>query len=145
MPPKSTPYPEKAIVNIYNPAQHNVKVRSLRTALTKELIARTDTPDDINKRAKAATLAKHGYKVIPFKPRNLKILIFGLTISDKQFLVESIYDQNVDLAVDYYKIFETQFRPSHSWIRSKKTHNWVVEVVSIIRKRIMNNGSRLYN
>ena len=142
VPPKGTPYPEKAVVNIYNSAEHNVKVRNLQTASTKDLIVRTNIPDDINKLAKSTALAKHGYKVIPFKPRNPKILIFGVSISDKKLLVESFYYQNEEVAGDDIVIFDQQFRPSHSWSRNKRTHNWVV---GVDRKRILVNGSRIYN
>ena len=143
MPPKGTPYPDKAIVNIYNPAEHNIKVRSLRTTSTKDLIVRTNSPEDIEKLSKATALTKHGYKVITFKPRNPKILIFGLNISDKKQVVEDIFNQNEEIAGN--DIFEQQFRPSHSWSRNKKLHNWVIEVDPIIRKKIIDNGSRLYN
>ena len=114
VPPKGTSNPARDILDIYNPAEFNIKVRSLRQTASKDLIVRTESPDDIRKLTVAGDLTKHGYRVVPFTLRNPKILIFGLNITDSTKLVEGVYDQNEDIAGNDYKTFLTQFKPSHS-------------------------------
>ena len=148
VPPKGTNNPGKEILNIYNPVEFNIKVRSLRQTANKDLIVRTDGPEDIKKLTAAGDLTKHGYKVIPVALKNPKILIFGIGTKDRTKdstkLVKSVYDQNEDIAGNDYKTFHSQFKPSHSWKQGEKPLNWVVEVDPIIRQKIMDNGSRIF-
>ena len=144
IPPSGTPYPDKAIMQIYNPAQRNIKVKSLRTTATNDLKVRTNGPDDIKQLSMSKTLIRNGYKVVPITAKNPKIIIFGITIPNKEMLIEAILEQNADIVGDDPDEFKSKFKPVHSWSRNKKSFNWVVEVDPEIRKAIMVNA-RLYN
>ena len=144
IPPSGTKNPEKDITRIYNPAEFNIKVRSLRSTTSKELIVRTEGPEDVTKLTQADDLVKHGYKVVPITAKNPKIIIFGLNIKESKDLVEQVYDQNADFAGDDYKIFAQQFKPIYSWSSNKRPQNWVVEVHPELTKLIFDKGARVY-
>ena len=144
VPPPGTKNPDKAIQKVYNLAQYNIKISSLRMTSSNELIVRTETSDDAQRLMKSNTLAKNGYKVIPLKARNPKIIIFGTQFKTKDEVTDKIFEQNEDIAGRDADLFATRFVPLYSWSRNDKTTRWVVEVDPDIRKLIINTG-RLYN
>lgn len=145
VPPPGTTNPERQITQLFNPADHNIKVLNLRTTSTKELIVRTYSSIDADKLSKATIFAKHGYKVSPVTLKQPKILIFGLNITEKQELVDQVYDQNEAFAGNDRRIFESKFRPIYSWRNNNKPRNWVVEVDPELRTAIMSSGARIFN
>jgi len=145
VPPDGINNPEKAILRVYNPAQYNIKVRSLRATNNNELIVRTNGPEDIKKLAQSKTLSKNGYKIVPIVPKMPKIIIFGINIKSKDELTDQIYEQNEDFAGEDPETFKSQFKPIYSWSRNNRTQNWVVEVSPQLRKAMVANGFRVYN
>lgn len=77
VPPSGTPYSDKANYQIYNQAQYNIEDKSLWPTPAKDLVVRTNGPEDIQKLTQSKTLLKNGYKVILITAKNSKIIIFG--------------------------------------------------------------------
>ena len=98
VPPVGTKNPEIAIEKVYNPAQYNIRVRRLRSTASNDLIVRTEGPDDAQKLIQSETLTKNGYKVIPIKARDPKILIFGTDFKTKSDPINQIFEQNEEIA-----------------------------------------------
>ena len=122
-------------MNIYNPAEFNIKVRSLRQTTNKDLIIRTDGPEDIKKLTEAGDLTKHGCRVIPMTLRNPRILMFRLDIKDSTKLVESIYNQNEDIAGNDYKILHNQFRPPHRGSMEKNRSTGSLKSIQLFERK----------
>ena len=109
--PAGTINPERTIQKVYNPAQYNIRVRSIRSATLGDLIVRTEGPDAAQKLIKSETLTKNGYKVVPIKARDPKILIFGTDFKTKKELSNQIFDQNEEIAGEDPDTFLEKFRP----------------------------------